>query len=63
VKDGLVTLDGAVTAEKERKALHVAAENVPGVKGVRDRIVWIEPISGTVLEPPTYEPPADSAAE
>jgi hypothetical protein len=33
--------------------LRVAAENVPGVKNVEDDIVWVEPVSGMYVEPPT----------
>ncbi len=50
VADGVVELDGVVLDEHEREALRVAAENVPGVKGVLDRLVWVEPVSGTVLD-------------
>lgn len=52
VVDGVVTLDGVILDERMRGALRVAAENVPGVKAVADRIVWIwvEPHSGTVFE-------------
>jgi hypothetical protein len=57
VTDGVVELNGAIFEEKERAALRVAAENVPGVKGVVDRLVWVEPVSGTVLEPPEAEAP------
>jgi CBS domain-containing protein len=49
VKDGVVELWGTITDERERRAIIVAAENVPGVKGVRDHLVWIEPASGTVI--------------
>jgi CBS-domain-containing membrane protein len=55
VTDGIVELYGAITNEKEREALRVAAENVHGVKGVRDRLVWVEPVSGTVIAPPEDE--------
>jgi CBS domain-containing protein len=55
VTDGAVTLAGAITDEKQREALHIAVENVPGVKRVRDRIVWVEPISGTVFGAPADE--------
>lgn len=51
VKDGVVELNGAIFEEKERAALRVAAENVPGVKAVEDHLVWVEPVSGTVIEP------------
>lgn len=50
VKDGVVDLDGVILAENERNALRVVAENVPGVKAVRDRLVWIEPVSGIVMD-------------
>jgi CBS domain-containing protein len=43
VRDGVVTLSGALTDERERQALRVAAENVPGVKKVEDELVWIDP--------------------
>jgi CBS domain-containing protein len=46
VKDGVVELWGVVTDDRERQGLIVAAENVPGVKQVRDHLVWVEPISG-----------------
>jgi CBS domain-containing protein len=60
VKDGVVELIGAIFEEKERTALRVAAENVPGVKAVVDRLAWVEPVSGTVIEPP---PIAEAAPE
>jgi CBS domain-containing protein len=50
VRDGVVTLSGAVTDERERRALRVAAENIPGVKKVVDQLVWVEPVSGMVVE-------------
>jgi CBS domain-containing protein len=52
VKGGVVELNGAIFAEKERAAIRVAAENVPGVRAVEDRLVWVEPVSGTVIEGP-----------
>src|SRR5262249_30731730 len=42
VSDGLVRLSGALTDERQRDALRVAAENIPGVKGVEDGLVWID---------------------
>jgi CBS domain-containing protein len=51
VKEGVVDLNGVILEEKEREALRVVAENVPGVKAVEDHLVWIEPVSGTVIEP------------
>ncbi len=51
VRDGVVELWGAITDERERYPLVVAAENIPGVKGVRDHLAWIEPTTGIVVEP------------
>lgn len=51
VRDGVVSLSGTITDERERQALIVAAENVPGVRRVNDHIAWIEPMSGIVFEP------------
>jgi CBS domain-containing protein len=46
VRHGIVDLWGTITDERQRKAIQVVAENVPGVKEVRDHLVWVEPISG-----------------
>lgn len=55
VKNGVVELDGVILDEKEREALRVVAENAAGVSAVEDRLVWIEPVSGTVIDPPQGE--------
>jgi predicted transcriptional regulator len=52
VHKGVVELWGAVVDDRQREALKVAAENTPGVKGVKDHLVWIEPTSGMVIESP-----------
>jgi CBS domain-containing protein len=52
VTNGIVDLNGVILEEKERVALRVVAENVPGVRAVEDHLVWVEPVSGTVIEPP-----------
>ena len=44
---------GWVVYDRQRAALKIAAENTPGVKAVKDHLVWIEPTSGMVIEPPT----------
>ena len=49
VKGGVVDLDGAITDERERTALIVAAEGIAGVKAVNDHLVWVEPTSGFVI--------------
>lgn len=51
VMAGVVELTGALTDEGERIALRVLAEGIPGVKAVRDRVVWVEPMSGMVISP------------
>ena len=51
VHDGVVELWGVIIDERQREALKVAAENIPGVKAVKDHMVWIEPNTGVVLEP------------
>jgi CBS domain-containing protein len=45
VRDGIVELWGTITDEREREAFVVAAENVPGVKAVRDHLTWAHPMS------------------
>ena len=46
---------GVVTADHQREAAAVVAENVPGVKQVKNHIAWIEPTSGMML----YQSPED----
>jgi CBS domain containing-hemolysin-like protein len=55
VKNGIVDLNGVILEENEREALRVVAENTPGVKAVEDHLAWIEPVSGTVIDPPKRE--------
>jgi CBS domain-containing protein len=50
VHDGVVELWGVIVDERQRAALKVAAENIPGVKAVKDHMVWIEPTTGVTLE-------------
>ena len=50
VHDGVVELWGVIIDERQRAALKVAAENIPGVKAVKDHMVWIEPTTGVTLE-------------
>jgi osmotically-inducible protein OsmY len=51
VRDGIVELWGTVFDDRQRDALKVAAENIPGVEAVKDHMVWVEPTSGMVIEP------------
>jgi len=58
IKNGCAELWGTITDERQRQACIVAVENVPGVKAVRDHLVWVEPMSGMAF--PSAE---DEAAE
>lgn len=51
VHGGIVELWGVIVDERQREALKVAAENIPGVKAVKDHLVWVEPTSGMTIEP------------
>ena len=52
VTNGIVILKGTITDERERAALRVAAENVPGVRAVHDRLFWVDTVSGIVIPRP-----------
>jgi signal-transduction protein with cAMP-binding, CBS, and nucleotidyltransferase domain len=52
VHDGVVELSGVISDERQRAALKIVAENIPGVKAVKDHLVWVEPTSGFTLESP-----------
>lgn len=58
VSNGVVELWGAIIDERQRQALKVAAENIPGVTAVKDHLVWIEPTSGVIIEPREEKPAA-----
>jgi hypothetical protein len=49
VKDGIVSLHGVLTDERERNAIRVIAENVDGVIKVHDHMTWIGTYPGTAL--------------
>ena len=67
VKDGIVDLWGTITDDRERKACVIVAENVGGVRQVRDHIVWVEPMSGMAFPSPEDEgnqqPPQQAVGE
>jgi hypothetical protein len=42
----------AALNDQQRQALKFVAENIPGVKSVEDHLVWIEPVSGMVINSP-----------
>jgi len=52
VHEGVVELWGVIIDERQRQALKVAAENISGVKAVKDHLAWVEPTSGITLEAP-----------
>lgn len=51
VRGGVVELWGSIVDERQRDAHKVAAENIPGVKKVKDHLAWVETSSGMVVEP------------
>jgi CBS domain-containing protein len=61
VKDGVVNLNGVITDERERNALHALVENVEGVRQVHDHMVWAEPLSGMVTPSQEDAPRGGSA--
>ena len=56
VRNGVVDLWGSITDERERQALIVAAENVPGVKAVKDHLAWIDTTTGMSFLFPEEQP-------
>ena len=52
VEGGTVLLDGCVFDIRERDALRVMAENIPGVRGVENRLVCVEPNTGVLVFDP-----------
>jgi len=55
VKDGCAELWGTIADERERRAVIVLTENVPGVTAVHDHLVWVEPMSGLAFSSPEDE--------
>ncbi len=49
VKQGVVTFKGVFSDQQTPAALRVAAQNVPGVTSVQDKMEWIDPIVGVVF--------------
>ncbi|GAB2175975.1 CBS domain-containing protein [Dongia sp. agr-C8] len=50
VHDGVVELHGVILGDREADALCVLCENIPGVKRVNDRLVWVDPFSGLTVD-------------
>jgi CBS-domain-containing membrane protein len=55
VEDGIVQLDGCVFDMRIRSAIGVLAENAQGVKRVENRIICVEPETGTIVYGPGAE--------
>lgn len=49
VRDGVVRLAGVIFDARERAAMRVAVENVPGVRGIDDQMVLVDPLSGLII--------------
>jgi CBS domain-containing protein len=62
VKDGVVDLWGSFTASRQDQAAVVAAENVPGVKEVRNHLAWVDPMSGMTIYSPDEKRPLAGAS-
>jgi CBS-domain-containing membrane protein len=52
VTNGHVKLSGTIFDDRQREALRILLEKVPGVNGIEDQLVFIEPMSGMVIESP-----------
>ena len=50
VRNGTVELWGTIFDDRERQGAKVVAENIAGVKAVKDHLVWVEPMSGMAFE-------------
>lgn len=55
VRDGSVELSGTILDDRQREALKVLVENVPGVKAIHDHTVWVESYSGMAFPSPEDE--------
>jgi CBS domain-containing protein len=49
VRNGVVSLRGSLSDERQRDAIKVIAENAPGVTAVHDHMIWVEGNSGAYL--------------
>jgi CBS domain-containing protein len=61
VRNGVVHLSGTLFDDRQRGAILAAAENIPGVKAVKDHFVWVDPVSGMPILPSEGEPPPSSS--
>ena len=61
VRNGVVHLWGVLLDERQRGAIRAAAENIPGVKGIEDHLVWVEPTTGISFPAPETDNAASPA--
>ena len=47
---GIADMQGVLSDDRERIALRVLVENMPGVTGVKDHLTTIEPITGVLIQ-------------
>src|SRR5258708_637100 len=52
VRDGIVHLSGVITEERSRQAAIVGAENIAGVRKVRDHLCLVDPMTGMYFMAP-----------
>jgi len=52
VTNGYVKLSGTIFDDRQRDAMRVLIESIKGVTGIEDQLVFIEPMSGMVIEAP-----------
>jgi CBS domain-containing protein len=52
VSNGVVEFNGMLTNDRLRSALRVMAEAIPGVRGVKDNMAFVDPVSGVVVDAP-----------
>ena len=52
VTNGVVEFNGMLTNDRLRDALRVMAEAIPGVRGVKDHMAFVDPVSGIVVDAP-----------
>lgn len=51
VADKVVTLEGTIFSDEERQAVICIAENAPGVREVKDSLIFVDPGSGLAFPP------------
>ena len=61
VRDGSVGLSGTILDDRQREALKILVENVPGVKAIHDHMVRVELYSGMAFPSPEDESRSETA--